>query len=273
MVQVLFFFGGLYVLVLLAAIFIQDKMVFPGGRNIWRTPESYGWPFEEVRVSVGSETTHGWFIPLENARATILFSHGNGGTIADRLDMVEMFRDLKCNVLLYDYGGYGLSSGRPSEQRCYADVSAMYDFLVTEKHISPSHIIAFGESLGGAVAIDLASKRECGGVVVLATFLSAIKVGQEAFPFLPVRLFLRHRFVSEAKMKDIHAPILIFHSPDDEIIAFHHGEDLFRLANEPKTFVPIRGGHNDGFYLSRNQITSALVNFLGAFFPAAPPSE
>jgi fermentation-respiration switch protein FrsA (DUF1100 family) len=260
-----------YLLILIIAFFVQDKIVFPAGKSVWRTPKDYDWDFEEIQLSVQGETTFGWFVPHENARATVLFSHGNGGTMADRLDVAMMFHDLGCNVLLYDYGGYGRSTGKPSEKRCYADVRAMWDYLVHTKSIPPRQIIAFGESLGGGVAVELAAEQPVGGLILMATFLSAVKVGQHAFPFLPVGLFLRHKFDSEHKIGNVRSPVLIFHSPSDETIPFEQGKTLFQLANEPKQFVSIRGGHNDGFFESRKEITESVASFLETYFPTPQP--
>lgn len=255
---------AVYIGIFLIAFAIQDKMVFPAGGSLWRTPDSFGWPYEEIRLPVQGKTTHAWFIPCPDSRGVVLFSHGNGGTMSDRLEVASVFRKLGLDVLLYDYGGYGASTGRPSETRCYADARAMWDFLTREKGIPPDRIVLFGESLGGGVAVDLAAERTPGAVILMSTFLSAVRVGQEAFPFLPVRLFLRHRFNNEDKIGHVTAPVLIIHGPDDEIVSFRHGERLFELANEPKEFLRIHGGHNDGFFLSETMIADALKRFLDA---------
>src|SRR5690606_31346087 len=109
---------------------VQTRLIFIATREIHRTPGAYHWPYEDVTLGVGSETTHGWFIPAAKpAPGVILFSHGNAGNIADRLESISIFRDLGYDVLAYDYGGYGKSSGTPSEARCYEDIRAMWRYL------------------------------------------------------------------------------------------------------------------------------------------------
>ncbi|MBX7256000.1 MAG: alpha/beta hydrolase [Candidatus Hydrogenedentes bacterium] len=260
--------GIAYAGVTLVFTFLQDSLIFPAFGKVWRTPADpdYQWAYEEVALQVDGHTTRGWFIPEDNARATLLFSHGNGGTISDRLDFVVMFKAMGLNVLLYDYGGYGDSTGRPSEQRCYADARAMWQFLTEEKKIPPSEIILYGESLGGGVTVNLATEVKPGAVVLQSTFLSVTKRAQEMFPFLPVRLLLRHHFDNASKIGNIAAPILVIHSPDDTVIPFRHGRGLFELANEPKTFLQLKGDHNEGPFESQRKYMKGLADFVDGVF-------
>jgi len=257
-----------YIGVLLVLNFLQTSLIFPAFGHVWRTPADaeFQWKYEEIALPVDGHTTRGWFIPEENARATLLFSHGNGGTISDRLDFVTMFKPMGLNVLLYDYGGYGDSTGRPSEQRCYADARAMWQYLTVDKGIPPGRIILYGESIGGGVTVNLASEVTPGAVVLQSTFLSVTQRAQELLPFVPVRLFLRHRFENAAKIGRVKAPILFMHSPDDTIIPYHHGKELFALAPEPKTFLELHGDHNDGPFVSQRTYTNGLADFLDKTF-------
>ncbi|MCP4643348.1 MAG: alpha/beta hydrolase, partial [bacterium] len=193
-----------------------------------RTPSFYGWSYEDVVVPVGDETTHGWYIPVEDARGTVLFSHGNAGTIADRLESCAFFRELGFNVLVYDYGGYGKSSGGVSEQRCYADIRAIWRYLTDERGIDSKKIVLFGRSLGGGPTVDFAAEitnaeGAPAAVILESTFLSTGQVGQDAFPFLPVKWLIRHRFDNAAKIGRVNGPLLIIHSPQDDIIPYKHG--------------------------------------------------
>lgn len=253
--------------------FLQTSLIFPAYGDVWRSPDGpdFEWDYQDVVRTVDGHTTHGWFIPEENARATLLFSHGNGGTISDRLDFVTMFKAMGLNVLLYDYGGYGNSTGRPSERRCHADARAMWEFLTEDKGIPPEKIVLYGESLGGGVTVNLAAEVRPGAVILQSTFLSVTKRAQEMFPFLPVRLFLKHPFDSESKIGRIAAPILVLHSPDDTIIPFHHGQGLFALANEPKTFVELRGDHNEGPFESQRAYFNGIADFLDRTFEDGVP--
>jgi fermentation-respiration switch protein FrsA (DUF1100 family) len=135
----------------------QDDLLF-GRRtqDIIETPQQRGWTYEDVVIEVSGGTTHGWWIPLDNARATVLFSHGSGRNISGYLDDVELFRELGLNVLLYDYGGYGQSTGAPSEARCYADIEVMWEYLVDTRGIASGEIILCGSSMGSGVTTELA---------------------------------------------------------------------------------------------------------------------
>jgi hypothetical protein len=243
---------------------LQTTLIFPAGGYIWRTPSDppFRWAFENLRLQVGDETTHAWWIPLENAKGVFLFSHGNGGTIADRLEQCAMIRELGYSILLYDYGGFGESSGRPSEQRCYEDGKAAWAYLTEQKQVPADQIVLYGESLGGGVVCELARTVRPKAVVLQCSFLSVTRRAKEIFPFMPIGLLLRHRFDNEAKIKELTAPILIIASPHDSIIPFHHGKKLLELAPEPKSFLELRGDHNECVFVSENEYKKGLADFL-----------
>jgi fermentation-respiration switch protein FrsA (DUF1100 family) len=236
----------------------QRKLIFPAGGTVDRTPENQGWAYEEIWFDVAGERTNAWFMPVDDARATILFSHGNAGTISGRLELCQAFRRLNCNVLMYDYGGYGLSTGKSSEQRCYGDIRAAWDYLTETQGIAADSIIIYGRSLGGGPTMELACQVVPGAVVMESAFLSTMRVGRDLMPFLPTSLILRHRFDNASKIGEVNVPILVIHGEADEIIPFYHGENLYKLANEPKTFLKIKGGHNDGHFFSEKEVEEAL---------------
>jgi fermentation-respiration switch protein FrsA (DUF1100 family) len=249
--------------------FLQDDLIFPLSRDINRTPGDapFNWEYKDVYVDVNGMKTHGWLVPLENARGYALFSHGNAGNIADRLESIQLLRRMGFSVLGYDYGGYGYSEGHPSEKRIYADVEAMWQYLTGELGVAPDKIVIFGRSLGGAAAVHLASKVQPAAVVLESTFTSIPDVVRG----LPLGFLLapcvRHDFPSLSKIKDIHAPLLLIHSPEDDVIPYGHGRKLFEAANEPKTFLEIRGSHNDGFVLSMDVYMQAWEEFLSDILP------
>ncbi len=249
---------------------LQSAIIFPRGGDIWRTPSDppFGWTFQDVILDVNGESTHGWYIPVENPRGTVLFSHGNAGTIADRLESIEVFRDLDLNVFIYDYGGYGNSSGKPSEKRCYADIRAAWKYLTKDKGEKPAQIVLFGRSLGSGPTLELAQGVTPGAIIIESAFISTAKMGKEMLPFIPVGWFIRHRFDNENKIGNVKAPILVIHSPDDDIIPYHHGQRLYELAPEPKTFLKIHGGHNEGWYESGMLYSEGIAKFLKSVVPA-----
>ena len=245
---------------------LERMLIFPATRDIDRDPGVFGWEFEDVYLPVKGGETHGWWIPLEGARGTALFSHGNAGNIAGRLESIGLLRGLGFSVMAYDYGGYGRSTGSPSEVRCCADARAFWRYLTEVRGIAPGQLLLFGRSLGGAVTCDLASEVTPQAVVIESTFTSIPDIAREMVPFFPARL-LRTRFANKDKIGLLSAPLLMVHGREDSMIRFHHGEALFALAPEPKTFVEIHGDHNEGFVLSKAIYLAAWEEFLAPLFP------
>ncbi|GBD96047.1 MAG TPA: alpha/beta hydrolase [Nitrospirae bacterium] len=242
--------------------FLEKKSLYFPVRKIESVPRDTGLDYEEVFVTTkdGIEIS-AWFIPSESSRATILFSHGNGGNISHRLEKMKILNDLDLDIFIFDYRGYGMSKGNPSEEGLYLDAEAVYDYLVNEKKIPARKIVGYGESLGGAVIIDLASKRELGGIIIEGSFTSIRDMAKKYFPFIPAFVY-RTSFDSFEKIKNIKSPKLHFHSISDEIVPFELGKKLFDNALEPKEFVELQGGHNDAFIISQDVFITGIDLFL-----------
>lgn len=258
------FYGGALTL----GYFVQDKFIFPAPREVYRTPAAMGWAFDDVSLPVDHETTRGWFIPKEGARGTILYSHGNGECIADSLEAVGIYRDLGFNVLVYDYGGYGQSTGKPSEQRCYDDVRAMWKYLTVTRGIPPDRIVLFGRSLGGGPTTQLATEVKPACVVLESTFCSIPAMARAKFPLIPAWLILRTRFDNLAKVARITAPLLVIHSRTDSVVPFAQGRALYERATCRKEFLEIHGDHNDDFMVDKKTYEDGLKKFFDSVFPA-----
>lgn len=241
----------------------QGRLIFIPSYDYDRTPQINGWAYEDVSVDVDGETTRAWYIPAEGEpKGTFLFSHGNAGNMAGRLESVGLYRELGYDVLVYDYGGYGESTGKPSEKRCYQDIRAIWKYLVETRNIEPNRIVLLGRSLGAGPTCQLATEVTPGAILIESTFTSVPDIGKEIYPFLPVRLLSRIKFDNIAKVPHFKAPALYVHSPDDTLIPYHHGQKLFEAGAEPKTALKIRGDHNEGFWISGALYTDALENFL-----------
>ena len=232
------------------------------GRQLDATPENIGLDYEEVRLETGDGVEiHGWFVPGESAR-TVLYFHGNAGNISHRLHTIRQFHDLGVSMFIIDYRGYGESAGKPTEEGLYRDAEAAWRYL-TEKRGTPAEdIVVFGRSLGASVAAWLAAEHRPGALVVDSSFTSVPDVGQEVYPWLPVRLLSRFQHSTRAHVARVTAPILVIHSRDDEIIPFHHGEAVFDAANDPRSFLELRGGHNDAHFTSERAYIDGLRRFL-----------
>jgi pimeloyl-ACP methyl ester carboxylesterase len=247
--------------------FFQSRLVFypETDRAFAATPGQIGLPFEDLQLETSDGISlHGWFIPAPQARGTVLFLHGNAGNISHRLDSIRMFHRLGYSMLIFDYRGYGNSGGAPSEQGTHRDAEAAWRNLTEQRHIPPCRIALFGESLGGAVAAWLAVRQKPAALVIASSFTSVPDLGQHIYPYLPVRWLARIHYDTRGYLRAVSVPVLIAHSPEDEIIPFEHGRALFAAANPPKQFLELAGGHNDGFIFMRESWVRELGDFLGA---------
>jgi fermentation-respiration switch protein FrsA (DUF1100 family) len=207
---------------------------------------------------------HAWWIPNEKAKFTFLAFHGNAGNLTDRTAVYEFLRDAPGNVLALEYRGYGHSEGKPSERGLYRDASSAYDYLINEKHIDPKTIISFGQSLGTAVASNLAAQRQVGATILEAPFPSASRLAKMIFRFLPgLSFFVRGQFDTQTRVQEIHAPIFIVHCREDPVLPFTLGQEVYAASNPPKTFLEINGRcHEEASIVAPEKYRAALQNFL-----------
>jgi fermentation-respiration switch protein FrsA (DUF1100 family) len=254
---------SLYVGLVVFLFLMQDRMVYFPIRRITAVPADIGLPYEPVRLETADGVkVSGWFVPAEQARGVVLFLHGNAGNISHRLDSINTFHRLDLSVFIIDYRGYGQSEGKTSEQGTYLDGEAAWRYLVEQRQIPPKEIILFGRSLGGAVAAWLAQKYSPSALILESTFTSVPDVAAKHYPLLPVRLLARLKYNTLERLAEINCPVLIVHSPDDEIIPYSHGQQLFAAAQEPKEFLKLRGGHNEGVFVSGKQYEAGLDAFI-----------
>ena len=242
---------------------MQPGMVFFPTRALDATPEQWGLAYEDVRFSTADGMNlHGWYLPREGARGTLLFFHGNAGNISHRGDSIRIFNRLGLNVFIIDYRGYGRSDGSPDETGLYTDARAAWDWLTQERNVPADSIVIFGRSLGGVVAVQLAAEVQAAGLIVESAFSSARDVADEIFPLLSRLVWLRFRFDARRAIADVRFPVLIMHSRHDEIIPYANGKRLFEAAQEPRRFFEMRGDHNSGFLQSQPEYGNALEQFL-----------
>ena len=255
-----------YAVLAAALFFYQPNLIyFPDmpTREVEATPGDIGLDFEPLTLNTGDdEQLDAWFIPADPKRGVVLFCHGNAGNISHRLDSIRLFHELGLSVLIFDYRGYGQSTGKPTEKGTYRDADAAWHYLVTLRGISPEHIILFGRSLGAPIAADLATRQSAAAVILESGFTSVPDIAAKFYPWLPVRWLSRYQYNTRKKLANIHSPVMIVHSRDDEIIEYANGERLFEAANEPKQFLELSGGHNDGFMVSGKDYIRGLNNFL-----------
>ncbi len=224
----------------------------------------YGLNLENVFLATSDgKRIHGWFYPALESDSVLLWFHGNAGNLTDRLGHLQTLSLLGINIFSIDYRGYGKSEGSPNEEGIYRDADAAYHFLAEEKGFHPAQIIIYGISLGSAVAIDLAARKRCAGLILSAPFTSARAMARKMFRIPFIEYFPRTRFDNLGKIGRIQVPVLIFHGTQDDTVPFKMGKNLFEAANEPKIFSPVKGaGHNDIHVIERENYLSQMRRFI-----------
>jgi len=254
----------LFLLVFSGMLYLrQPSMIFLPSRTLDATPADWGLAYEEVSLtSADGIRLHGWYLPHDGSRRTLLFFHGNAGNISHRGESLRIFHRLGLNVLIIDYRGYGRSEGRPSEAGLDQDGEAAWHYLIKRRGLDAQDIVLFGRSLGGVVAARLAAKVQPAGLILESSFSSARELAQRVFPLLSRLTPLRYDFNAAAALAEVHCPVLVVHSRGDEMIPYALGEKLYQAANEPKRFLLLQGDHNAGFILSQPHYEQGLQAFL-----------
>lgn len=254
---------GAYILLLIVMYMFQNKLLFMPSSVHVQTPESFGLTASDVWVETDDgETIHGWYFPNESAEFVVLLSHGNAGNIGGRISIAESLVKSGASVLLYDYRGYGKSTGKPSEAGFYSDIMAVIRYLGSELEVQPDQIILYGRSMGGAVAAYAATQIDAKGLVLDSAFLNVKEMIKDLYPFVPAFL-ASYDFPLDEYVKQIpQIPVMVMHSRDDEIVDFSHGRKVFELLEEPKMFVELQGGHNENFFESRETFEFYWHNYL-----------
>jgi fermentation-respiration switch protein FrsA (DUF1100 family) len=256
-------------LALLALIMFRTKitnaMLFFPEKGQTRTPAEMNVAFEEVWVTAADGTkTHGWWIPGMQDGPIVLMFHGNGGTISDRLESAMDIRDLGATVYMAEYRGYGDSEGSPSEEGLYADAKAA--FTEAKQRAGKRPVVVFGRSLGGAVAIHLASLGEVDGLIVESTFTSLRAMASRSNIPFAARL-VAYEFHSLEKIAKVTAPILTIHGDADGLIPFEMGQrlDQAAISSRATSFHRVVGGnHNDTWAVGGSEYWVAWKTFLSA---------
>lgn len=229
--------------------FGQARQVYFPDRVVSATPAEAGIKFEPVSIRTGDgETLDAWYVPAaegSNVGYTVLYCHGNAGDIGDRVWHVEALHGAGFASLVFDYRGYGRSTGKPSEDGTYLDAQACWDYLTSTRGIPAERIVVYGHSLGGAVAAHLAARSPPRLLVVEGSFTSAGDMGAMMFPWLPSRLLCRFRYDTRDSVQRARCPVVVAHSRDDEMIPYAMGRRTFESASGPKSFMELRGGHNE----------------------------
>jgi fermentation-respiration switch protein FrsA (DUF1100 family) len=242
------FAGYAYIGVFAVLLALENRLLFPtSSAREWFDPPS-GLTVEDVWLEGGGNRIHAWWAQPSGwtpQRGAILYAHGNGNNLSARGESIRHWRDeLGRAVLIYDYPGYGRSSGSPNESSCYAAAEAAYDYVVEQKKTPPREVILLGSSLGGAMAVELATHRPYRMLLLINAFTSFPDMAQKVVPWFPARWLVSNRLDNLSKIKRCAGPIFITHGTADGLVPFSQGERLFAAAEQPKRFFRREGdGH------------------------------
>ncbi|MBT5472205.1 MAG: alpha/beta hydrolase [Nitrospina sp.] len=240
---------------------IYHPSKFPDG--YWN-PQSMGLNVQDVNFqSEDGIKLHGWFVASPNARATLLWFHGNAGNLSHRLDNIQRLLPLNINIFIFDYRGYGKSEGAPDEKGIYRDSLAAYNKVLELEGVSVDSLFLFGRSLGGICAVETALNNPARGLILESVFTSAADMSRKIFPLFPLGWAIRSKLDAIGKVAQIKLPKLILHGDRDEIVPFDLGRKLYDAAADPKIFYTIEGaGHNDTYIMGGHDYYQALDGFI-----------
>ena len=250
----------------------ESRLLYTPDRDL-SAPADTSLIYQRVEITTGdSVKLSGLTLPAPAADSTatwVLFLHGSGGNVFSGLFVAHyrLLQSLGLNVLAVDYRGYGTSGGKPSEAGLYLDADATYDYLTNTLHVPPTRIIIYGWSLGSGVAVELASKVRAAGLIVEGAYKSIPAVGQEHYPYVPVKLIARNRFASIDRIAQVRMPKLFIHAVDDEMIPVAHGRALFQKALTPKMFLEVHGGHDSTLLRDGPTFMSGVATFVHDLAP------
>ena len=259
-------------LLLVLPVLFEKSLIYHPSREHDVSARGLGLAHESVALTAEDGVRlDALFLPAKDSRVTVLFTHGNAGNLSHRLDRTIFLQGrLGADVLLFDYRGYGRSEGSPDEEGTYRDARAAYRWLTEERKIPPDRLVLFGESLGSAVALDLALSRPCRALVLEAPFTSVPDMARVVLPFFP-RSFVRTQYDNLGKIPRLRVPLLVLHGERDEVVPFAQGRRLFEAAPEPKRFFPVPGaGHNDAYLVGGDAYWRAVADFLETASPSTP---
>lgn len=260
--RVVSFVTVLYIALCFVGCAFQKNMIFIPANDVNRSPRTIRINYENIFV--GEDNIHCWWVPAkEKGAKTVLFCHGNAGNISNRLDTVSFYHhEMNCNLMIFDYSGYGRSGGDVGEKQTYQNVREVYSYLIDSLKIKPENLIVHGRSLGGAVAADLVVDKKCAGLILESTFSSIDDMVSEIVPVLPISWAITIDYDTVSKIDKVDVPLLIIHSRGDEIIPFKMGQELYKNALEGKQFLEIEGDHNYGWIESGKVYSNGVKKFI-----------
>jgi uncharacterized protein len=248
-----------FLIIILTYIFQRNLLYHPNENNYLN--DQLLLAIKKVKIKTGNNIDLlSWYHNKDiNSYKTILFLHGNAGTLENRIHKINHFKDINVNLLIISWRGFSKNQGKPNEQGLYEDARSAIEWL-RSKGIKESDIIIYGESLGTGVASEIAQHKNFAGVILESPFTSMIELGKEKYPFLPVKFLLKDTYESNKKIKNIKAPVLVMHGKVDDIVPFHMGKKIYEMANEPKYYY--FSEYDDHMMKYNEKLLKVIKNFI-----------
>ena len=244
---------------------LDNLFVFqPSAWTDKRWAQISGLPLEDVWLTVDPKVrVFGWYVHAGANNPVLLWCHGNAGNISHRLSNISELYQRGISVMIFDYRGYGKSTGRPSEKGMYQDALAVYEFVIQHKKVDPKRVVLFGRSLGTSVASEVARQRQAAGIILEGAFPSIQSMADHHYLGLPARWFVDSQFNLQEKLTHVSLPLLMVHGENDKIVPIKYGKQVFELARQPKRWYTVPGaGHNDVPYVGGHPYFHQLITFI-----------
>ena len=260
--NILLIFVLIYFFILISTYIFQRNLLYHPTENNYSGDQILV-SIEKVKINTqdGIELMSWYHNKNVNSYKTILFLHGNAGSLENRIHKINHFKDMNVNFLLVAWRGFSGNKGTPTEKGLYEDAESAVRWLKS-KGVRENNIIVYGESLGTGVATEIAQNKNFAGIILESPFTSMIDAGKDKYPYLPVRLLLKDRYESNKKIKNINSPILIMHGKVDNIVPFHMGKKMYELANEPK--YSYFSEYDDHMMEYNEKLLKVLKDFIGS---------
>lgn len=255
----------IYLIYLVGIYFMQESLIFIPSQEEWLTLDSSREEVDEFNLSLeGGVNIHGYFIHVPEAERTILFFHGNGGNVTSNFARIEIAKQMKYNIVLFDYRGYGKSTGVISkEEDLYTDSKAVYDYVVNKQKVEPRNLVFWGQSLGGAVATEMAKRYWVNALIIESSFTSVENIMPSLFRYTVPSFLLKYKFETISKLRNMRSVVIILHSTEDEMIPFSNAVKNYDTAVKPKKLIEMTGDHNQGFLENYQDYIDPIMSYLG----------
>ena len=224
----------IYLFILISTYLFQRKLLYHPTENNYSGDQILV-EIEKVKVKTKDNIELLSWFHKKNLKKykTILFLHGNAGTLENRIHKINHFKDMNVNFLIVAWRGFSGNEGQPTEKGLYEDGKSAVEWLKING-VMEENIVIYGESLGTGIAAEISQNKKFAGIILESPFTSMVDAGKTKYPYLPVRLLLKDKYESDRKIKNIKSPILIMHGKVDQIVPFYMGKEMYELANKPK---------------------------------------